>query len=523
MLDALRRMKPKQPFSDLADRIANDLGGFNAVHIRRGDFKKTSGVTTLDRTPSEAIDAMDQHFSRNDRLVLLTDEANDPFFDEVKATYPNHIFLDDHILDNYGSEFSDLSAHDSIALAFIAQLVASHSQDFIGTMTSTFTALIQRMRGNRGRNEPFKFLWNELPPPGVKLEPGRHEIGHDVPLEKGIMVEQNDGPYSWNRFNSRINMSWMREWPEAFLDEPAMLERTARRQYKFNSPQLNEIARSNQDAGRGSVSFLGRSATISSDNAGILGAMKNLFEMMSGDVGAPSLGDVRIQLEPSPARLLVNDEFTAKAGGGAQLLRKAYREVVRLFIEDTPDLVWFHASSVGKDGHVIVLPGTWGRGKSSLALELYKQGWTFLSDDIVPMDPGSGCAIPFPGTPQLRTGTHNALSRNQLSALSKKAFPLDRERVAEGPLPVRLIVFPYFEPHVEPTLIPNSPAPAVGELLENCLSFPKNNDETIQKLCNRVESLPVCSLRYGNIQEGAQALTNLFDDAANRPLNTLVG
>ena len=44
-------MRAKQPFAELAERVAADLGSFNAVHLRRGDFKVTYGVTTLDRQP----------------------------------------------------------------------------------------------------------------------------------------------------------------------------------------------------------------------------------------------------------------------------------------------------------------------------------------------------------------------------------------------------------------------------------------------------------------------------------------
>src|SRR5665811_393717 len=100
--------------------------------------------------------------------------------DRIKESYRKVVFLDWHILRNYGPEFQDLPAHDSIALAYLSQLIAAQSDDFIGTMTSTFTSLIQRFRGNLGKEEPFKFLWNELPPPGAKIERGRHAFGDDV-------------------------------------------------------------------------------------------------------------------------------------------------------------------------------------------------------------------------------------------------------------------------------------------------------------------------------------------------------
>ncbi len=216
----LRCLKPKQPYLDFAQKIANDLGPFNGVHMRRGDFKHTFGVTTLERTPQEALSIMDHHFSKNDRLVILTDEMHDPFFQDIQAVYRDNVFLDHFILENHREEFLDLPCHDSLALAFLSQLVASESKDFIGSMNSTFTAIIQRYRGNKGKKESFKFLWNELPDEGVELERGRHSKSHCVPMNHGIMVEEFQGPYSWNRVNQRINPAWMREWPESFLSHP---------------------------------------------------------------------------------------------------------------------------------------------------------------------------------------------------------------------------------------------------------------------------------------------------------------
>ena len=63
--------------------MSASLGDFNAVHIRRGDFKLTFGTTTLDRTPAEVIRVLDESFGRDETLLILTDEREDPFFDEI--------------------------------------------------------------------------------------------------------------------------------------------------------------------------------------------------------------------------------------------------------------------------------------------------------------------------------------------------------------------------------------------------------------------------------------------------------
>ncbi len=214
----LRGMRPQRHFLELADLACARLGAFNAVHVRRGDFKQTYGRTTLLRRPEEAVAVLEQSFARRDRLLILTDERDDPFIAGIVDAFPDAIFIDHFILDELGSEFRDLPHHDAIALAFLSQLVAARARDFVGTMTSTFTSLIQRWRGNAGRDERFKFLWNELPSPDAVLERGRTAINDALPMRPdGTMIEQFEGPYSWNRFDPRLNSAWMREWPESIL------------------------------------------------------------------------------------------------------------------------------------------------------------------------------------------------------------------------------------------------------------------------------------------------------------------
>jgi hypothetical protein len=154
----------------------------------------------------------------------------------------------------------------------------------------------------------------------------------------------------------------------------------------------------------------------------------------------------------------------------------------------------------------IVLPGPWGRGKSTIALQLYDNGWSFLSDDIVPLDPTSATAIPFLATPQVRSDTQSALPRDQFSRLSKSSVSIDAARVADGPIPVSLIVFPHFHAGTKTELVSISPGQAAGALLENCLSFPENTDETIQALCAMVEHTPAYRLHFCDAAEAATTL-----------------
>ncbi len=102
-----------------------------------------------------------------------------------------------------------------------------------------------------------------------------------------------------------------------------------------------------------------------------------------------------------------------------------------------------------------------------------------------------------------------AAVRDQLGSLSKSAVAIDAAKVALGPRPVSMIVFPYFMPEAKAQLEPMSPARTVGELLENCLSFQNNTDATIEALCALVEGLPAYRLHFSDAAEAADALVSL--------------
>lgn len=508
-LDALRGMRPKAELAAFAKRVASDLGAFNAAHIRRGDFKVTRGVTTLDRTPAEALAALDNHFDRDARLVILTDEANDPYFDEIRLAYRDHIFLDHHILQEYYADFIELPAHDSIALAYLSQLIAANASDFIGTMTSTFTALIQRMRGSAGKEELFKFLWNELPAPGEELERGRHKHSDCIRLDKGVMVPEFDGPYSWNRYNQRLNPAWMREWPEGFLDEAAMIERAQGRQLG-QSLQTPAPSSANPDEHgerkEVSIGFLDANVTAGSTCAGTTKLIADLFAEMISSSNTPPIGEVRIETREDRSKLVVNGQQVDEDRHGASLLRALHREVVCLFIDGYPDLIWLHSGCASSEGGAAVLPGTWGRGKSSLVVALCERGWSFLSDDITPLDPAAGTALPFAATPRVRNNIGQWVPRSEVGNIPKTVVPLDSLALSQGPQPISMIVFPHYSDGASATLTPISPGQAVGELLEHCLSLAKNEDATINRLCRAVETLPVYRLRFANAAEAAELL-----------------
>jgi len=450
--------------------VVADLGSFNAVHMRRGDFKVTYGVTVLDRHPWEAIEALDKHFSREQRLLICTDERDDPFFRELKEAWKDHVFIDHHILDHFGKEFFALPCHDSIALAYLTQLVAAESEDFIGTMTSTFTSMIQRYRGNRGKVEPFKFLWNELPDPGERRERGRHPVSECVPLENGIMIEEFAGPYSWNRYNQRINPAWMREWPESFLTE-AVLETGA-----LAGKSTGALSEPAQSARRteARLQFENLGVSVHSKVPGLAFKLTEVLYLGERD-NRSNIASLEIRQQDGTFALLANDSVVGKAASQQALMGELIRYLVPLLGKARPNHAWLRGMLFRKGGNALVYTGQLGTTEDTIADALCTSGWEFLGDEVIPVRANSLEAIPFTrlGWPK------GAAARLRWQQARVVAIVYGQNRL-----------------HASASIQSLPPSVAAAEIMQQSIDFMFDRKRAIDRLCRIAEQIPMYALSF---------------------------
>ena len=205
----IQKVRPKPPYRNFASRIAKGLGRFNAIHIRRGDFRYVGQSPRAHQVKAnEVVGNLSSRMSRDDLLVICTDTSCErDWFLPIRQYFRNFVFLDQLILgsERWRTEFLALPHHDDTTLGLVTQLVAAQSMCFVGTLFSSFTALIQRLRGFAGKSE-FLFCYNDWQ-------------SNLVRFEKCEFVPVQDGPYSWNRVLYPVYPNvfcWFREWPESF-------------------------------------------------------------------------------------------------------------------------------------------------------------------------------------------------------------------------------------------------------------------------------------------------------------------
>jgi GDP-fucose protein O-fucosyltransferase len=222
VVDLMRRVRPKRPYLEAAERIAASFGPFNAIHVRRGDFvdnelsrKKITRAASI--SGQEIVANLASRMRRDDPLVICTDgSSREEIFGPIQKYFRETILLDRYLRESTSLRemIARLPRYDEAVDALIAQLVASKAQVFAGTLFSTFTALIHRLRGFATQESRFLYCYNDSLSPLVRFE--RCEF---LPVD--------DGPYSWNRIRYPVSpdaYSWFREWPESSSSAPPPFE-----------------------------------------------------------------------------------------------------------------------------------------------------------------------------------------------------------------------------------------------------------------------------------------------------------
>ena len=183
----LNKLKFKDPYVNLAKKIASQIGNFSSIHFRLTDHSKNYFATSENR-----LKFFDRIKEKKFRIIFSTDDV-----DLIKQEFKNECLLVDEIILNFfKKDFLELEFHDNVVLGLMSLLIMSESDYFIGTPGSTFSSYIHRQRFLNNKKDCFLFMDSS----------------------KGKNFIQN-GPYSWNGYDCDTSTkNWWREWPECKLN-----------------------------------------------------------------------------------------------------------------------------------------------------------------------------------------------------------------------------------------------------------------------------------------------------------------
>ena len=198
-----------------------------------------------------------------------------------------------------------------------------------------------------------------------------------------------------------------------------------------------------------------------------------------------------------------------------KILQNVLREVPFLGI---------HAGVVAREDRTILFPGSSGVGKTSIVLGLVLQGWTFLSDEIAPVQKETCRVHPFPRVINLkreafdmfrtldRANVLNApgtiMNIDGVSCVTPKRFNL---ALCGFSAKVDLIVFPAYEKGSQTSIAEISRAKCASLLMQHTANLKNSPGDALKILGTVAEGARCFQLRSGSLDASLELVTDLCE------------
>ncbi|HKR20427.1 MAG TPA: HprK-related kinase A [Stellaceae bacterium] len=181
-----------------------------------------------------------------------------------------------------------------------------------------------------------------------------------------------------------------------------------------------------------------------------------------------------------------------------------------------------HAAAIEKNGHVAILPGAPGSGKSTLTAGLVHRGWRLLSDELALIRRDDGRVVPLARPINLKNASIDVLKSfaphavfsDAVADTAKGTVALMRapedslERVDEV-APVRWIVFPRWRAGEVARFTPFSKAASLIEIGHHAMNYSLHGAQGFALLSKVLEKSGCYRFAYGDLNEAASVFDAL--------------
>ena len=196
----------------------------------------------------------------------------------------------------------------------------------------------------------------------------------------------------------------------------------------------------------------------------------------------------------------------------AEIRRRVLGEVACLMAGTLQVAALLHASAIGFGDGAVVLAGRSGAGKSTLTAALVAAGGGYLGDDLIPLDRDGLCVHAFASALSVKTGSwpqvgtwFPALDQQPVHAFHDRQLRYLPLRPAVGPLPVRVLVFPSFEPGAVLAVQPVAPEQAFALLLDAGTEL-VGDPTSAKPLALLADSVAGIHMTYGDLDQAVDTV-----------------
>ncbi len=215
--------------------------------------------------------------------------------------------------------------------------------------------------------------------------------------------------------------------------------------------------------------------------------------------------------------VVCNRSDVERAATLEEALGQVFGRILELSYPDAEWLAAMHAAAVGDQQGAVVMPGESGSGKSTLTAALVDAGFSYFSDDIVPLD-ATRRIRPLPLGISVKEGSWPVLATRypELAALPihdgrrRRYLPIPQRRIGPGGgLPVKSIVFPHHRPDQPTVMLPLSPLQLLGKLAQ-ARSWMALDGQRFAATLEWIGDTPGYELSHAALDEAVLAITRLL-------------
>ena len=147
-----------------------------------------------------------------------------------------------------------------------------------------------------------------------------------------------------------------------------------------------------------SLCILGEAVEVVCDNPAAARALRENYEALSRDASGGANLRYRVSAEPSTSGFLLrrHDGCALLAADLGELVFQLEKAIIVALQQFRPDLLFLHAAALERDRAAWLFVGESGAGKSTTAWGLLHHGFSYLSDELAPIDLGTLEVLPYP-------------------------------------------------------------------------------------------------------------------------------
>lgn len=263
--------------------------------------------------------------------------------------------------------------------------------------------------------------------------------------------------------------------------------------------------------GRVCLRFLGYDVAVVSSIESVLHRVASGFRQMLCSEAPASSYELELR-EGHQYELLRNGKVLACHDDLFEATSILRHEINRAFIHAHPQYLWMHAGAAARRDRAALFVGVSGRGKSTLITTLCRQeGLRYLSDDIIPIDPTTGEAIPYPMTPIIREDIGQELPSDRVEELRRTLVELPSSSYCREPLGIGAVVLPAYSTRSQARVLPFAPGATTLDLVKQCINARVHGASAVKFMADLTASVPVIPVEYSDAQRAANLVSSFLN------------